>query len=232
MSYFYFWFEPYIAIIGDIKNSKKIQDRNCFQQKFKKILDQINIKYTDSIASNFTITLGDEFQGLLLSGKYLMDIILYIKKEIYPYEIRFGIGIGAITTQINHEVSLGADGPGYHKARNSIETLKKLEKQREVALTDILIGIDEESDNKLQELTLNTIFKLMYAIEKKWTKKQRETILYMLVNNVNQLDTSKHFDVSASNIHQIITKGNFNAYKESFINLKEIMNEVYHYVKF
>ena len=72
----------------------------------------------------------------------------------------------------------------------------------------------------------------MYAIEKKWTKKQRETILYMLVNNVNQLDTSKHFDVSASNIHQIITKGNFNAYKESFINLKEIMNEVYHYVKF
>lgn len=54
----------------------------------------------------------------------------------------------------------------------------------------------------------------------------------MLVNNVNQLDTSKHFDVSASNIHQIITKGNFNAYKESFINLKEIMNEVCHYVKF
>lgn len=103
---------------------------------------------------------------------------------------------------------------------------------REVAFTDILIGIDEESDNKLQELTLNTIFKLMYAIEKKWTKKQRETILYMLVNNVNQLDTSKHFDVSASNIHQIITKGNFNAYKESFINLKEIMNEVCHYVKF
>ena len=77
MSYFYFWFEPYIAIIGDIKNSKKIQDRNRFQQKFKKILDQINIKYADSIASNFTITLGDEFQGLLLSGKYLMDIILY-----------------------------------------------------------------------------------------------------------------------------------------------------------
>ena len=105
-------------------------------------------------------------------------------------------------------------------------------KCRNWSITNILIGIDEESDNKLQELTLNTIFKLMYAIEKKWTKKQRETILYMLVNNVNQLDTSKHFDVSASNIHQIITKGNFNAYKESFINLKEIMNEVYHYVKF
>lgn len=232
MSYFNFYFKPYIAIIGDIKNSKKIQNRDCFQQKFKNVLDQINIKYADSIASNFTITLGDEFQGLLLSGKHLMDIILCIKKEIYPHEIRFGIGIGAITTQINHEFALGADGPSYHKARNCIETLKKLEKQREVAFTDIIIGIDEESDNKLQELTLNTIFKLMYAIEKKWTKKQRETILYMLINNANQLDTSRYFNVSASNIHQIITKGNFNTYKESFINLNEIMNEVYHYVKF
>lgn len=55
-----------------------------------------------------------------------MDIILCIKKEIYPHEIRFGIGIGAITTQINHEFALGADGPSYHKARNCIETLKKV----------------------------------------------------------------------------------------------------------
>lgn len=54
----------------------------------------------------------------------------------------------------------------------------------------------------------------------------------MLINNANQLDTSRYFNVSASNIHQIITKGNFNTYKESFINLNEIMNEVYHYVKF
>ncbi len=54
----------------------------------------------------------------------------------------------------------------------------------------------------------------------------------MLINNATQLDTSKYFDVSASNIHQIITKGNFNAYKEAFINLKEIMDEVDHYVEF
>lgn len=45
---------------------------------------------------------------------------------------------------------------------------------REVAFTDILIGIDEESDNKLQELTLNTIFKLMYAIEKNGPKNKEK----------------------------------------------------------
>lgn len=54
----------------------------------------------------------------------------------------------------------------------------------------------------------------------------------MLINNANQLDTSKHFEVSPSNINQILSKGNFNVYKESFDNLKEIMDDIYHYVRF
>lgn len=31
--------------------------------------------------------------------------------------MRFGIGIGSISTKINSEISIGADGPGYYKAR-------------------------------------------------------------------------------------------------------------------
>ena len=66
--FFNFLNEPYIAIIGDIKNSKKIVDRGAIQEHLKKILDNINLKYSDCIASKFTITLGDEFQGLLTTG--------------------------------------------------------------------------------------------------------------------------------------------------------------------
>ena len=90
MMFFNFLNEPYIAIIGDIKNSKKIVDRGAFQEHLKKILDNINLKYSDCIASKFTITLGDEFQGLLTTGNNIMEIIQYIKKEIYPVKIRFG----------------------------------------------------------------------------------------------------------------------------------------------
>ncbi|MGB4438298.1 MAG: SatD family protein, partial [Sedimentibacter sp.] len=56
---------PYIAIIGDIVNSKKIDNRNDVQIKLKSLLKRIDEKYTDDIASDFMITLGDEFQGLL-----------------------------------------------------------------------------------------------------------------------------------------------------------------------
>ena len=73
--FFYFFKVPYIAIIGDIVNSKKLDDRNAVQINLKSLLKRINEKYTEDIASNFMITLGDEFQGLLKCGNNVMNII-------------------------------------------------------------------------------------------------------------------------------------------------------------
>lgn len=42
-----------------------------------------------------------------------MEIITEIESVLYPVNIRFGVGIGKITTEINRELSIGADGPGY-----------------------------------------------------------------------------------------------------------------------
>ena len=223
MFFFFFKFDPYIAIIGDIKNSKNIEERGKFQNKLNKILNEINEIYSDSISSNFTITLGDEFQGLLHSGEHVMDIIQYIKKESYPIKIRFGIGIGAITTDINSAISIGADGPGYYKARDSIEQLKVLEKKNESTYGDIQIKID--GDNNLQELSLNSILKLMYCIEKDWTKKQREVVNYVLFEKKNQTETAHYFNVTQSNIQQILSKTHFYAYKDAFFFFFKILSE-------
>lgn len=224
MFFFYFKFDPYIAIIGDVKNSKGIEERRKFQNKLNNILNEINEIYSNSISSNFTITLGDEFQGLLHSGEHVMEIIQYIKKESYPIKIRFGIGIGAITTDINSEISIGADGPGYYKARDSIEQLKVLEKKNESTYGDIQIKIDGE--NNLQELSLNSILKLMYCIEKDWTKKQREVINYVLFEKKNQTEAAHYFNVTQSNIQQILFKSHFYAYKDAFASVSKILSEV------
>ena len=82
----------YYAIIGDIKNSKEIDNRYEVQNKLKKILDDINLKYKADIKANFLITLGDEFQGLLNSPAFALEIVKYIQRELYPVKLRFGIG--------------------------------------------------------------------------------------------------------------------------------------------
>ena len=54
-----------MAVFGDIRESRKLGSR---------------------------ITLRDEFQGFLLHGKNLVNIVQEIKMRLYPVEIRFGIG--------------------------------------------------------------------------------------------------------------------------------------------
>ena len=140
--YFFFLNNPYVAIIGDIKESKKINNRNEIQKKLIQVLEEINLKYDTDISSKFIITLGDEFQGLLCNGANTLRIISEIERKMYPIKIRFGVGVGTITTEVNKEMSLGADGPGYYKARNAIEYLKDNEKKNQTNTADIRFEVD------------------------------------------------------------------------------------------
>ena len=135
--YFSFSFKPYLAIIGDLKHSRDISDRYVVQEKLNKVLGEINESYSRDLSSKFTITLGDEFQGLLNCGVNTMRIISDIERRMYPVKIRFGIGIGSITTDINTEMAIGADGPGYYKAREAIEYLRIIEKRNSTQAADI-----------------------------------------------------------------------------------------------
>ena len=90
----------YVAIIGDIIDSKKIKNRNEVQQKLKHVLSKINQSYDDIIAANFIISLGDEFQGLLCQQEKVFEIINDIEMNMFPIKIRFGIGVGKIDTDI------------------------------------------------------------------------------------------------------------------------------------
>lgn len=52
----------------------------------------------------------------------LCDIYLHIdslRKHMYPVSIRFGIGFGDISTDIDMDAAIGADGPAFYAARNS-----------------------------------------------------------------------------------------------------------------
>ena len=140
--FFFFNFDPYIAIIGDIKNSKELENRKSIQIKLNSVLNSINEKYKSEISANFMITLGDEFQGLLCSGAVVLDIIEEIQREMYPVEMRFGVGVGQISTEINAKMAIGADGPGYYKAREAIETLKQSEQKSKTQAAYIRIEIE------------------------------------------------------------------------------------------
>lgn len=119
-----------IAVIGDLVNSKQIEDRYAFQELLAKNLAHIG---GDSLDSPYTLTLGDEFQALYAVPTGLFYDLFQIRSFIYPVQCRFSIALGEITTPINTKQAIGMDGPAFHLARKGIDTLKKNEQQLTIA---------------------------------------------------------------------------------------------------
>lgn len=220
-----FFFENvYIAIIGDIQDSKIIEDRKNVQIKLEEVLEEINVQYSNDIASKFMITLGDEFQGLLLRGTNVMSIISKIERGMYPVRLRFGVGIGEITTNINPNMSIGADGPGYYRAREAIGNLKEKEKKRKTYAGDILFKSDDKNQTIMD--MLNTIIELMFAIKSFWSDRQREIICNMLEYHDNQIDAAKRLKIKQPTVQKALVAGKYYAYKGAMDTVTNVLREI------
>jgi len=222
--FFFFLNNPYVAIIGDIKDSKKIDNRSEVQKKLKFVLEEINKKYDDDISSKFIITLGDEFQGLLCNGGNTMIIISEIERKMYPIKIRFGVGVGTITTEVNKEMSLGADGPGYYKARNAIEYLKDNEKRNQTNAADIRFEV--ESENQATTIMINTVLSLLTVIKDSWSDRQREIIWDMLDHQDSQVDVAKRLKIQQPAVQKSLAKGKYYAYKDALDTIEKALGEI------
>jgi hypothetical protein len=209
----------YIAIIGDVKSSKTLNNRNEVQEKLKKTLNDVNSLYSENIAAKFLITLGDEFQGLLFYTEKIVKIIKYIQREMYPVKIRFGVGIGEISTKINKDAAIGADGPAFYAARNTISMIHDCEKKIKKQAPDIQVN---KYDDDIFEITeINTLLSLIKAIEDSWTEKQRYTIWDMIVNQGSQESCALRLNTSQSTIARRLADGKYVVY----INALKIIEE-------
>lgn len=214
----------FAAVIGDIKDSRHLENRKEVQVHLQEILDRLNEKYKDHIVSKFLITLGDEFQGLLSGGGHILEMVNEIRMEMYPVRLRFGIGFGQITTDIKSEMALGADGPGYYRAREAVELLKEREKKNRPVLAELCLRLDEKDQEK--EVLLNTVFDLMYVVESGWTERQRETIWDMLLYGDGQQNTARRLSISQPTVQKALAAGSYYTYENALKNAAKILGDI------
>lgn len=214
----------YIAVIGDLVRSRQLAGRDDVQNQLKKILVEINETYEDELASSFIITLGDEFQGLLQAPGSLLRILFEIKEELYPVKVRFGVGLGKITTEIDPSQSLGADGPAYHAARAMINEVKREEKGKRARTTDIMVGRTVQDE----ALTaVNAGLTLMHFMEESWTDKQRENISDSILRGLNQSEIAEMRGLYQSTIHRSLVSAGFYEYEQAFRDFQLLINSVW-----
>lgn len=223
----------YCAIIGDIVGSKSLAGRGDVQRKLKHILDTLSDSYKKNMASPFTITLGDEFQGLFRSPDNILDILDTIKLEMHPVEVRFGIGFGEIVTDIDSDISIGADGPAYYSARRAIDDIKMVDKRYEMPVQDMKIcGVNAGYCDYVG--VINSGLSLMTLIKKKWTLKQREAIKLSRNSDVSQREIASKLDVEQSTVYRRLAAAGYYTYisgvdatQKAIDDLWERINEKY-----
>ena len=200
----------YLALIADVIDSKMVPERFDLQKQLEKTLQTMNELFGEFIASNFTLTLGDEFQGLLKVDAPVFQIIDTLRSELTPTQLRFGIGLGEIVTDIDPLQSIGADGPAYWNARAAINLVHQ---KNDYGNTQIYFSSGKEK----QDFFVNALIASGEAIRSGWRGSQEEILLDLLKRcvyseNFSQQDLAQSLAINPSALSKRLKSSSIRVY--------------------
>ena len=204
--------KKYIAVIGDVISSKKVEKRKDLQDKLIIIFNYLN-SANNNLISPYTITLGDEFQAVYDKADNLFLDSVYILEKIYPHKIRFSYGIGEISTEINREQSIGMDGSAFYNARDGISKIKK---QR----GNYRFNISGLEDIEIEKLYNNSLF-IYSNVLKQW-RKNRYTILRETMEGTSVKDIARELKLTETAVYMNIYDGSM----REFIAINETLSKM------
>lgn len=186
------------VIIGDIKESRRLENWQNMFMELRKTLRGINRRLSDVIVVTFQPTVGDEFQGAISALEKAFDIYNFIRSEL-QVDIYYGIGIGSIEKPLKKE--MGMRGSGFYRARDALEVCKKENRNVFVKSSDTPNPTDK---------IINTLLRLIEVLENSWTKRQREIVNYYRVHpDYTYEQLSKHFGFSKQAASQFLKATNW-----------------------
>ncbi len=156
--------DTYVALIGDLIASRELEDRAAAQERVVAALGGVNDGWKDELAARFVVTLGDEFQGLLVRADHAFDVVATLERVLGGVRARYGVGVGELATPLQPD-AIGMDGPCFHRAREAVERGKRDDRWITVA------GFGEARDE-----VINGLFRLMGGVRRSWTEVQAETV--------------------------------------------------------
>lgn len=192
----------YIVLNGDLKSSKKIENRQDTQERLKIAIQEINSNFSEYLVSDFSITGGDGFQGMISRLDVLFDIYFSLFEKIkHPFYL--GVGIGSISTSLSDNIQEIA-GKAFHLSQEALFIAKR--KKRWMGFKSDL------SNNDLIECMFNFIFELVWN----WTERRAEIILFYRKHGENQKAielASARFETGIRNVYKTLETGKYSLIK-------------------
>ncbi len=178
-----FWF-----FLGDIKESRNIDNRQDVQRKLVEIFENLNKEYRDQLVANVGVTRGDEF-GCAGRNPVILNEIgdeiwwrtseIPVKRggKINTFQFRYAIVKGEISTFIGREIG-AMDGPVFQVLDEKIKELKR-EKYGWVYF---------EGFGNIEDSVLTSFKNLIYSEFSAWSFSERKIVsLFHKFKNQNKV---------------------------------------------
>lgn len=201
----------YYILMADIVDSR-MQNQIGLISDFKKLVSTINTAQYDKIVSPLTITLGDEFQGIVKDLSSAIKIIIALDEFILNaqlnFKLRYVLVQGKIDTPINHKIAYEMLGEGLTVAREALISGKKEKNHYQIAVKNM-----ELSD------ALNSTFFVLQRIRDDWDPQKDYLIAARFIQNIDY----KEIALEVSREKSLIWKKKKSLKIEEYTALKNVL---------
>ncbi|SMO33031.1 SatD family protein [Gracilimonas mengyeensis] len=171
-------------LMGDVVSSTDYHSKPL-QKNLKALTKSCNESLEDRLLSPYTVTLGDEFQGIPDSLQTAIETLFFCEEEClrqsYGFKLHYVVHYGEIETDINPDIAYEMMGPGLSKARKLLSSKKRSRKRFQFALADAI-----------QSQQITRLFEVLDSLILSWKQDDYDLILDMIENENNAEVGEKH----------------------------------------
>lgn len=191
-------------LMGDIVGSEHALSPDALHRQFNDAIEAANTRHAQDLVSPLTITLGDEFQGLMTSLVGAMHAARDLRLGLMAQGIdcRFVIGKVTLTTPVNPDRAWNMMGPGFGRAREILNDKKP----------DVFYRFSLR-DAPVTETLLDAIGAGLSRIEQGWTDRQRSDITALL-GGTSPADLAQARGVSVHSVYKVRGSGHYDVYAQ------------------
>ena len=171
-------------LMGDVIGSSK-QDVTELRRGFMGLVSLCNQELEHNIVSPYTVTLGDEFQGIATSLRTMIEAIFFMEETILreglAFRVRYVAVHGEVDTPINRSIAHTMMGAGLTKARKILTDKRRGNPRFHFDLSD---------DHTMDQL--NRLFLAIDGLTGRWNTRDGLLVFDMLANPHNEEVGLKH----------------------------------------
>ncbi|WP_324669930.1 SatD family protein [Geochorda subterranea] len=168
----------WVVVTGDVVGSRRLEPRERLRDALEEALARFNQRWAHDLAVPFSLSAGDEVQGVVRPGPGAFAAVRRLRAELRRaplapgVRLRVGIGWGAIDTPFSAARSWEMDGEAFHLARQALAAAEAAQGRRGGAVEATRFA----GPDGRHTAWVNVVLTLLDAILERWTAEQWEAV--------------------------------------------------------